>query len=377
MNRKSLCDETWMRLALVEARKGLGATSPNPVVGAVIVKGGRLLARAYHRRAGRPHAEVEALHRVPARHQAEGATMYVTLEPCSTSGRTPPCTEQIIRSGIRRVVIGAIDPNPSHQGRGLQQLHEHGISVAAGVLERACVALNAGFNRWILSKRPWVIAKIAQSLDGRITRPPDESRWLTGERARQRAHQLRSTVDAILVGAETIRRDDPLLTVRNIRGARQPWRVVVTRSANLPSTARVFTDRYRDRTIVFQNRSWDQILDDLGQRGVTRLLVEGGADVLGQLFDQGRIDELWSFFAPLLTGGDKPSFGGSGVTSNESAISLKETKFERLDDDLLVRGYLTAPWADISIGDSRRQSRGMVRTRCGQEMGNPSGSRHR
>lgn len=335
-----------MRLALVEARKGLGATSPNPAVGAVIVKGGRLLARGYHRRAGRPHAEIEALRRVPTRHQTEGATMYVTLEPCSTRGRTPPCTEAIIRSGIRRVVIGAIDPNPNHQGRGLQQLQEHGISVAAGVLERASVALNAGFNRWILSKRPWVIAKIAQSLDGRITRPADESRWLTGESARRRVHQLRSTVDAILVGAETIRRDDPLLTVRNIRGARQPWRVVMTRSANLPSGARVFTDPYRDRTIVFQNRSWDEILDDLGQRGVTRLLVEGGGDVLGQLFDQGRIDELWSFFAPLLTGGDKPSFGGSGVTSNESAISLKETKFERLEDDLLVRGYLTAPWAD-------------------------------
>ena len=191
-----------------------------------------------------------------------------------------------------------------------------------------------------------VIAKAGQSLDGRITRPPNESRWLTGEPARRRVHQLRSTVDAILVGAETIRHDDPLLTVRDIPGARQPWRVVVTRSANLPSTARIFADRYRSRTIVFQGRSWDEVLDDLGQRGVTRLLVEGGGDVLGQLFDQGRIDELWSFFAPTLTGGNKPSFGGSGVTSNESAISLKEATFERLSDDLLVRGYITDPVAD-------------------------------
>jgi diaminohydroxyphosphoribosylaminopyrimidine deaminase/5-amino-6-(5-phosphoribosylamino)uracil reductase len=335
-----------MRIALAEARKGLGASSPNPAVGAVIVKDGRLLARAYHRRSGRPHAEIEALRRLPGSHHAHGATLYVTLEPCSTTGRTPPCTEAIIRSGIRRVVAGAIDPNPSHQGRGLQRLREEGISVDAGVLERACTALNVGFNRWIVTKRPWVIAKVAQSLDGRITRPPNESQWLTGERARRRAHQLRSTVHAILVGAETIRRDDPLLTIRNIRGARQPWRVVVTRSGNLPATAHVFADCYRDRTIVFQDRSWDDILADLGQRGVTRLLVEGGGDVLGQLFDQRRIDELWSFFAPFLTGGNKPSFAGSGVSSNESAISLIETKFERFGDDVLVRGYVTAPWAD-------------------------------
>jgi diaminohydroxyphosphoribosylaminopyrimidine deaminase/5-amino-6-(5-phosphoribosylamino)uracil reductase len=345
MNPEARSDEGWMRLALIEARKGLGRTSPNPAVGAAIVKDGRLLARGYHRRAGRPHAEIEAICRLSAKHHADGATLYVTLEPCSTSGRTPPCTEAIIRSGIRRVVVGAIDPNPRHQGRGLQRLREEGLSVTAGVMERACLALNVGFNRWIVTKRPWVIAKIAQSLDGRITRPPNESKWLTGEHARRRVHQLRSTVDAILVGAETIRRDNPLLTVRNIRGAHQPWRVVVTRSGNLPPSARVFTDVYRDRTIVFRSRSWDEILGDLGERGVTRLLVEGGGEVLGQLFDEHRIDELWSFFAPLLTGGDKASFGGSGVTSNEAAILLNETKFERLDNDLLVRGFISDPYS--------------------------------
>ena len=155
MTRDSTHDEAWMRLALLEARKGLGRTSPNPAVGAVITKHDRLLARAYHRRAGRPHAEIEAMRRLPATHHAQGSTLYVTLEPCSTSGRTPPCTEAIIRSGIRRVVVGAIDPNPSHQGRGLQRLREAGISVTAGVMERACTALNVGFNRWILTKRPW------------------------------------------------------------------------------------------------------------------------------------------------------------------------------------------------------------------------------
>jgi diaminohydroxyphosphoribosylaminopyrimidine deaminase / 5-amino-6-(5-phosphoribosylamino)uracil reductase len=343
MNSESRTDEDWMRIALAEARKGLGATNPNPAVGAVIVKDGRLLARAYHRRAGRPHAEIEALRRLPSAHHARGATLYVTLEPCSTAGRTPPCTKAIIRSGIRRVVVGAIDPNPNHEGRGLQRLREEAISVTSGVLERACTTLNAGFNRWIVTKRPWVIAKVAQSLDGRISRPPNESQWLTGERARHRTHQLRSTVHAILVGAETIRRDNPLLTVRNIRGTRQPWRVVVTRSGILPSSAHVLSDHYRDRTIVFRDRSWDEVLAELGRRGVTRLLIEGGGDVLGQLFDQHRIDELWSFYAPMLTAGDKPSLGGCGVTSNESAVSLIETKFERFGDDILVKGYVTPP----------------------------------
>ena len=340
MNSESRRDEDWMRIALTDARKGLGATNPNPAVGTVIVKDGRLLARGYHRRAGRPHAEIEALGRLPGKHRAQGATLYVTLEPCSTTGRTPPCTEAIIRSGIRRVVVGAIDPNPNHKGRGLQRLRDAGILVSVGVLGRACEELNVGFNRWIATKRPWVIAKIAQSLDGRISRPPHEAQWLTGEPARRRTHQLRSTVHAILVGAETIRRDNPRLTVRSIRGGRQPWRVVVTHSGNLPSTAHIFSDRYRDRTIVFRDRSWDDVLAELGRRGVTRLLIEGGGNVLGQLFDQHRIDELWSFYAPMLTAGDKPSLGGSGVTSNESAVPLIEPKFERFGNDVLLRGYV-------------------------------------
>jgi diaminohydroxyphosphoribosylaminopyrimidine deaminase / 5-amino-6-(5-phosphoribosylamino)uracil reductase len=344
MNSEASHDEDWMRIALAEARKGLGSTNPNPAVGAVIVKNGQLLARAYHRRAGRPHAEIEALRQLPGKHHAQGATLYVTLEPCSTTGRTPPCTEAILRSGIRRVVVGAIDPNPKHQGLGLQRLREEGISVTVGVLERACEELNVGFSRWIVTQQPWVIAKIAQSLDGRISRPPHETQRLTGEPARRRTHQLRSTVHAILVGAETIRQDNPLLTVRNIRGARQPWRVVVTHSGNLPAAAHVFSDQYRDRTIVFRDRSWNDILTELGRRGVTRLLVEGGGNVLGQLFDQHRIDELWSFYAPMLTAGDKPSLGGTGVINNESAISLIQPEFERFGDDVLVRGYVTPPW---------------------------------
>jgi diaminohydroxyphosphoribosylaminopyrimidine deaminase / 5-amino-6-(5-phosphoribosylamino)uracil reductase len=334
-----------MRIALREARKGLGRCSPNPAVGAVIVKSGRLLSKGYHRRAGRPHAEIEALRAVTDPAETRGATLFVTLEPCSTFGRTPPCTAAIVRAGIRQVVIGTIDRNPAHAGKGVEQLRAAGVSVQTGILETQCRLLNAGFDRWISTHRPWVIAKIAQSLDGRITRPPGEPNWITGVTAHRRVQQLRATVDAILIGAETLRRDNPRLTVRGIRAARQPWRVVVTRKGDLPSDARLFTDHFRARTLVYQSRPWEEILADLGQRGVTRLLVEGGGGVLGELFDADLIDEVWNFFAPWLIGGDKPSFSGQGVSENAAARPLHYCRFERFGDDILVRGLVHDPAA--------------------------------
>lgn len=335
-------DANWMRIALREAEKGLGRCSPNPAVGAVVVKSGRLVATGYHRKAGRPHAEIEALSRAPASALC-GSTLYVTLEPCSTFGRTPPCTDAIIAVGIRRVVIGAIDRNPVHAGKGIACLRSAGIRVTAGILESQCRHLNVGFDRWISSGRPWVIAKIAQSLDGRITRPPDESSKLTGATAHRRVQALRATVDAIMIGAETLRQDNPRLTVRGIRAARQPWRVLVTRTGALPADSRLLTDGYRKRTLIYQARSWDEVLVDLGKRGVTRLLVEGGGEVLGELLDADLIDEVWSFFAPLLTGGDKPSFGGTGVAGNAEAKQLHDCRFERFEDDILVRGFVHLP----------------------------------
>jgi diaminohydroxyphosphoribosylaminopyrimidine deaminase / 5-amino-6-(5-phosphoribosylamino)uracil reductase len=332
--------DNWMRIALREAQKGLGRCSPNPAVGAVIVKSDRLLSKGYHRKAGRPHAEIEALRAVTDPAGTRGATLFVTLEPCSTFGRTPPCTEAIVNAGIDRVVIGAIDRNPLHAGKGVEQLRTAGISVQTGVLEAKCRLLNVGFDRWISARRPWVIAKIAQSLDGRISRPPGEPTWITGVTAHRRVQQLRATVDAILVGAETLRRDNPRLTVRGIRAARQPWRAVVTRKGDLPSDATLFKDDFCERTLVYRDRPWEDIFIDLGQRGVTRLLVEGGGEVLGELFDADLIDEVWSFFAPWLLGGDKPSFGGNGVSENAAAKSLHYYRFERFDDDILVRGFV-------------------------------------
>jgi diaminohydroxyphosphoribosylaminopyrimidine deaminase/5-amino-6-(5-phosphoribosylamino)uracil reductase len=335
-------DTNWMRIALREAEKGLGGCNPNPAVGAVVVNSGRLVATGYHRKAGRPHAEIEALRRAPLSALC-GSTLYVTLEPCSTFGRTPPCTDAIIAVGIRRVVVGAIDRNPVHAGKGIECLRSAGIRVTTGVLESQCRRLNVGFDRWISSGRPWVIAKIAQSLDGRITRPKGESSKLTGVAAHRRVQALRATVDAIMIGAETLRQDNPRLTVRGIRAARQPWRVIVTRKGAVPADSRLLTDGYRGRTLVYQGRSWDEVLVDLGKRGVTRLLVEGGGEVLGELLDADLIDELWSFFAPLLTGGDKPSFGGTGVAANADAKQLHDARFERFENDVLVRGFVHLP----------------------------------
>jgi diaminohydroxyphosphoribosylaminopyrimidine deaminase / 5-amino-6-(5-phosphoribosylamino)uracil reductase len=336
-------DERFMRLALRQARKGLGKTSPNPAVGAVLVRDGTILSTGWHQRAGGPHAEIEALSALPGPESAAGATLYVTLEPCSTIGRTLPCTDAIITAKIGRVVIGAIDPNPKHQGRGLDQLRRAGIAVTTGVLEEEARLLNAGFNKWITTGTPWIIAKIAQSLDGRTTRPPGESQRLSNNRSLRLAHCLRATVDAILVGAETVRRDNPRLTVRIHSENLQPWRVVVTRSGNLPANANLLTDEYRDRTLIYQETGWLEMLQDLGARGVTRLLVEGGGDILGQLRDLQLIDELWCFITPLLTGGDKPSFGGAGVESMMNAGRLHRIRYKTLLDDVLATGHVLRP----------------------------------
>jgi diaminohydroxyphosphoribosylaminopyrimidine deaminase / 5-amino-6-(5-phosphoribosylamino)uracil reductase len=344
-------DERYMRLALRLARKGLGKTSPNPAVGAVLVQNGTVLSTGWHKRAGGPHAEIEALSALPKPELAAGATLYVSLEPCSTTGRTPPCTDAIIAARIGRVVIGAIDANPNHQGRGLEQLRRAGIAVTTGVLADDSTVLNVGFNKWISTGVPWVIAKVAQSLDGRITRPPGEPQRLSNERSIRLVHHLRASVDAILVGAETVRRDNPGLTVRTSAARLQPWRVVVTRSGDLPAHATLFTDEHQDRTLVYERIGWLDLFEDLGAKGINRLLVEGGGNVLGQLLDLRLIDELWCFLTPLLTGGSKPSFGGIGADSMEQAKRLHRIRYRRIGNDLLVRGHLLRPVAGRRVGE--------------------------
>src|SRR5437870_12146764 len=252
-------DEQFMRAALNEAKKALGQTSPNPAVGAILVIDNQIVAKGYHLAAGCDHAEIECLRnfgaRVPAR-----ATLYVTLEPCSTAGRTAPCTDAIIKTGIKNVVVGATDVNPRHSGKGIMKLRNAGVKVREGVLADECGRLNEPFNKWIVSGRPFVIAKCGMSLDGRLMRRPGESRWITSAAARRHAHALRAQVDAIVVGAATVRIDNPRLTARSAQQARQPWRVVLTRSGKLPRSAHLFSDRFAERTLVYRGKSLRTVL---------------------------------------------------------------------------------------------------------------------
>lgn len=331
-----------MRIALGEARKGLGETSPNPAVGAVLVIKDKVIARGHHRQAGGPHAEVECLRQV-TRTDAARSTMYLTLEPCSTVGRTPPCTREIIRAGVKRVVIGAIDVNPRHDGRGIAELRAAEIDVEVGVLGDECTALNEAFNKWIVTRQPFVIAKCGMSLDGRLTRPPAEPTWITSAAARRHAHKLRGTVDAILVGAETVRADDPRLTVGGTRGARQPWRVVLTRSGKLPRKAQLFTDRHRERTIIYRRQPLSSVLQDLGSKNVTSVLIEGGGEILGQALDAGLIDKAQIYMGSMFTGGPVIAFGGRGAPSTPEAARLERISYTRLGDNICVTGYPRLP----------------------------------
>ena len=336
-------DDKHMRATLREAARGLGHTSPNPAVGAVIVRGGRVIARGFHRRAGLPHAEIEALRMLKNPALARGATIYVTLEPCSTHGRTPPCVEAIIRAGLARVVIGAVDPNPAHAGRGVGLLRAAGLAVTAGVLESACCELNAGFNKWIVTGLPLVIAKAGMSLDGRLTRPPGEGQWLTSAAARADAMRLRAQVDAILIGARTLRADNPRLTVRGVPGARQPWRIIVTRRGELPAGAHVFTDAHRERTLVFRGKSLRAVLRELGRREITSVLIEGGGRVLGEAFDRRLVDRVHFYVAPLLCGGPVPAVGGRGVGATAEAPLLRNPRYEKIGGDLRLTGEVEYP----------------------------------
>ncbi|MGB8168770.1 MAG: bifunctional diaminohydroxyphosphoribosylaminopyrimidine deaminase/5-amino-6-(5-phosphoribosylamino)uracil reductase RibD [Chthoniobacteraceae bacterium] len=332
--RAAMADQRFMRAALREARRGVGHSSPNPAVGAVIVRGERIVARGFHRQAGMPHAEIEALRSLKNPASAGGATIYVTLEPCSTHGRTPPCVEAIMGAKFARVVIGTVDPNPAHAGRGIELLRAAGIQVTSGVFEMECRELNAAFNKWIVTKLPLVIAKAGMSLDGRLTRPPGEGQWLTSVASRADVHQLRARVDAILIGAGTLRADNPRLTVRGVPGARQPWRVVVAGREPLRRDAHVFTDEHRDRTLVYRGKSLRAVLRDLGRRQITSVLIEGGTRVFGEAFDERLVDRVQLYLAPLLCGGPAVVIGGKGAGSTAESLALINPVYTRVGDDL-------------------------------------------
>ncbi len=335
-------DEKFMRLALREARRGCGRTSPNPAVGAVIVRAGRVVARGWHRGAGEPHAEVEALRALKKPELARGATIYVTLEPCCTHGRTPPCTGAICEAGIARVVFGATDPNPAHAGRAVGILKKARLGVTHGVLAAECSALNVAFNHWVTTGLPLVIAKAGLSLDGRLARPPGEGQWLTSEVSRADAMRLRASVDAVLIGAGTLRADNPRLTVRGIADARQPLRVVLTRRGALPKGAHLFTDEHRSRTVVYRGKPLRTVLRDLGKRGCTSVLVEGGGELLGAVFDARLVDRVHFYLAPLLCGGPNV-IGGRGAASTAESVLLANVAYRKCGPDIVVTGDVARP----------------------------------
>ena len=330
-------DIKFLRAALLEAASGSGQTHPNPAVGAVVVKKNRILARGWHRAAGCPHAEIEALRALKNISDARGATLYVTLEPCSTHGRTPPCTQAIIAAGIRRVVYGARDPNPSHAGRADRILKKAGVAVTRGILAKECALLNEAWNKWIATGFPFVVAKAGMSLDGCIASPPGR-RWITSEESRLDAMRLRASCGAILVGGETVRADNPRLTIRGIPSAFQPWRAIWTRSGKLPRTSHLFTDEFREKTLVYKNVPLREVLKDLGAKGVESVLIEGGGHTLGEAFDQRLVDRVVFYVAPTLIGGGVPAIAGRGAGSNEEGLRLNDATYQRIGPDLKIEG---------------------------------------
>jgi diaminohydroxyphosphoribosylaminopyrimidine deaminase/5-amino-6-(5-phosphoribosylamino)uracil reductase len=311
---------------------------PNPRVGAVLVRGGKIIGAGFHLRAGTPHAEVHAVADAKRRgHRVEGATLYVTLEPCSTQGRTPPCTDLIVREKIARVVFAATDPNPAHAGAAVRLLKKAGIKVSHGLLAREAAALNRDFNWYITTRGPWVVAKIALSLDGKIVTPPKDDRWLTSPKARRAAHELRWESDAILIGAETARADNPELTIRlpGRKGKIQPWRVVLTRSGKLPKSLHLFSDAHKDRTLVFRHRPLKRILSDLGERQISHILIEGGGEILTEAFRQKLVNEVAFFIAPAVMGTIPRA-----LNKLASPLKLRDVTYDQIGPDLLCRGLL-------------------------------------
>ena len=322
-----------MKRAVELAKRAGNATRPNPRVGAVLVKRGQVVGEGFHRRAGEPHAEVEALRRAGSR--AKGSDLYVTLEPCSTHGRTPPCTEAILRAGVKRVVYGSRDVDPRNKGRAERIFRRAGVRIMGGVLEKECDQINEDYRHWTTKREPWVILKLAMTMDGYLAVPG--RKWITGKQAREQVQHIRAGCDAILVGAETVRKDNPRLTVRNGPVGEQPWRVVVTRSGKLPKGANLFRDRYKKRTLVYRKKKWSELLRDLRRKGVSRLLVEGGAEVAEGLIEAKKVNEGVIYLAPVLVGRNAKSLP---KISRWTDWGWSKTVSSRAGQDLCLRGKL-------------------------------------
>ncbi len=333
-------DVAHMQEALAEGRKGLGLTSPNPPVGAVIVKDGIVLGRGWHERAGGPHAEVFALGDASRRHGPEairGATIYVTLEPCSTQGRTPPCTDALISAGLKRVVVGASDPNPAHQGKGLEILRKAGLEVTTDVAGKEARELIRFFARHITTGLPWVIAKSALTLDGRTKLPKEKGQWVSSKESRDDVQFWRRQCDAILIGGETFRVDNPSLTLRGkwAEGRPQPWRVILSSDPDLPETHKLFTDFHSNRTIVHDGTTLRESLTRLGKLGVTSVMLESGGRLFTHALNEGLVNEVILYLAPILGGAEQRLIPTEGIVG-----TLTDLEVVTLGSDIRVRGLV-------------------------------------
>ena len=361
-------DHKYMQQALDLAAKGRGRTSPNPMVGAMVVKDGRVMGRGYHQRAGSPHAEVNAID--DAGDRTRGATIYVTLEPCNHFGRTPPCTRKIIDAGIRRVVVAMTDPNPDVQGGGTETLRGQGLDVTTGICEKEARTLNEGFITWVTTGKPFVIVKCAATLDGRMATRTGDSRWVTGPASRRFVHRIRHGVDGIMVGVETVKKDDPSLTTR-LEGetGSDPTRIILDTRLSIPLTAKMLhqtshaptwvvcgTDASTDRRTALEKTGarvitaslkagridLSALMKQLGAMGITSLLIEGGGTVIGSAFAADIADKICFFYAPKILGGDDgvPICRGAGPESMKQSISIHDLSVFRFDADVMIQGYL-------------------------------------
>jgi len=351
----------YMELALQLAEKGKGTTSPNPMVGSLIVKRGRIVGKGWHKKCGEAHAEVCALQQ--AGKKAKDGILYVTLEPCSHWGRTPPCTEQIVQAGIREVVIGMEDPNPIISG--YEELKFRGLKVRIGILEEECKKLNEPYIKWIKTKKPFVVVKAAMSLDGKIATRTGDSKYITSKEARAFVHQLRVEYDAVMVGINTVLKDDPELTVRLAKG-RNPIKIVVDTNLRIPLNATIVKNeptklivvatRKADKKkmkllqqkgvkvlIVNQARGMidlNELMKELGKLEITSIMVEGGAELNAEAIKSGIVDKVLFFISPKLIGSGLAALGDLGITKIDRSIKLKKIEYRKIGKDMLIEGYL-------------------------------------
>jgi len=353
----------FMEYALRLALKAKGMTSPNPLVGAVVVKNGRVIGQGFHEKCGMDHAEVVALD--DAGRDAKSATLYVTLEPCAHFGRTPPCVDRIIQSGIKRVVIGMIDPNPVNNGKGIQILRNHKIEVEVGFCEQKLKEINEAFIKYVTQRMPLVTVKVAESLDGRIATRTGDSHWISSDRSRMWSHRMRAFYDAIMVGVNTVLRDDPKLDAWY--SDRHPVKIIVDSQLSTPQKANIFSGKAAVILVTLpvgpgqttENRSilgkkarilevkgkegqinLKDMLKKLARQGISNLLVEGGGTLIGSLFDEGLVDKVMFFISPKIIGG-KDAIGavmGHGIARLDSAFHLKNVTIRRFGEDILVKG---------------------------------------